>query len=295
MNSNEQFHSDSCESVENIDEMRKITRTTGIESWPIHGSELRTFAKIPDLKKIIAKSEPFKVSAYKTTVEGRRLWQEKSEHNQETIPQDKELLGKLGLKESDEILFIAGYYGDWANAIASAGCQTDYSELSKSIVEFAKNKFGGNKNIRKFICANFVEIPKEKNQYDWTVSFEPVAISWSLPISIMRSLQNKKGVKIIIYPRNSHSKEKYTGLKLIADIYGCDYSEEEVFIDAIHHDFKKVEGKHVIITFSTNEQARVKVQKDTAALENNQYDDDTLVRLAKISAIIKEEFLMEKK
>src|SRR3990172_10750667 len=136
--------------------------------------------KIPDYKKILQDSEAFKVSAFRIPKGARRVWVEKEELAQETIPKDDKLLLKIGIQPDSKVLVIAGYYGEWANAFARAGCKVDYSELSPEIVNFAKKKYGQNKNIKKWLAKNYVEVPENSEEYDWTISFEPTGSKMGL-------------------------------------------------------------------------------------------------------------------
>jgi hypothetical protein len=249
--------------------------------------------KIPSYQKIIKSAEGFKVSAYRATVDGKKVWIDKSETYQETIPNDKNLLQKLEISVKDYILFIAGYYGDWANAIAESGCHTDYSEISPEIVNFAKNKFGKNKNIKKFIISDFAKIPEKNEYYDWTVSFEPVSTKSGLILAVIRSLMNNKGIKIIMFPRESLSANKYDHLKLISEVYNCLFDSKEVFINSINHSGNLVKGNHKIITIQINKKAKELALKDIRAMEKNNFSQDSLERLSKIGTLMQENFLTD--
>ena len=249
--------------------------------------------KIPNYQKIIKSAEGFKVSAYRSTVNGKRIWVEKPETFQETMPKDKNLLKKLEISPNDRILFIAGYYGDWANAIAELGCKLDYSEISSEIVEFAKNKFRGNENIKNFTVSDFAKIPKKSCGYDWTISFEPMATKLGLVIAIIRSLMNNKGMKIIMFPRESLPADKYDHLKLISETYDCLFDSKEIFIKSTNHSGNPVNGNHKIITLQTNEKARKFTEKDIKAFENNKFSSESIKRLSEIGKIMQEEFLMK--
>lgn len=249
--------------------------------------------KIPNYQKIIDKAEKWRVDAYRYTVNGERVWVPKKEREQSTIPMDQDLIKKLGLDPADTILYIAGYFGTWANALAEAGLKVTYTELASDIVDFAKQKYSNNSNILDFICANFATIPKEKNKYDWTLSFEPVSMRSGLVLAAIRSLINKKGLKIVHYPRSIIPIDKFSGYELIADVYSCRFTRKEVFLNGVTSRGEKIEHDHIVTTIETNQFARKKALEDIVALEKNDLKPETIERLNLLAELFDEKYLLE--
>ncbi len=246
---------------------------------------------IPNLQKILKEAEAWKVSAIQKQKGNRKVWKKKTARSQHTIVNDKHLLKKIGLDKKDKILTIAGYYGDWTNAIAKAGCKVIYSELSKTLVNFARRKFGKNKNILKFTCANYVNVPKKENEFDWTITFEPIGGKMGLPLAIIRSLLNKKGFKVIHYPRENKPLKSYARYKLIADVYGVKFDRKAVFIKGINQKFKILDKKHIVTTLKTNNVAKEKVKEDLESLKKNKFSKESLERLSKIGTLMDNKYL----
>lgn len=241
---------------------------------------------------MLKEAEAWKVSAVKEKVGNHKVWKKKMYKSQHTIPNDKDLLKKIGLTKEDKILTIAGYYGDWTNAIAKAGCKTTYSELSKNLVDFARKKLSKNKNIQKFVCANYIIIPKKEKEYDWTLTFEPIGGEMGLSIAVLRGLLNKKGIKIIHYPRENKPLKSYARYELIPKVYGGKFNRKSVFIKGINQKFQKLDKSHIITTIITNNKARKKAKEDITALEKNIFSKETKIRLNKISKLINKKYLL---
>jgi hypothetical protein len=247
--------------------------------------------KAPNFRKMLKEGEAWKVSARIEKKGNRKIWMKKSVRSQHSIPNDKNLLAKVGLNKKDKILTIAGYYGDWTNALAKAGCKTTYSEISQPLTNWARKKFSKNKNIKKFVCANYITLPKNKNEFDWTITFEPVGGEMGLSIAIIRSLLNKKGFKVIHYPRENKPLESYARYKLLANVYNCNFNRKSVFIKGINYKFQSLDKKHIITTIKTNEKARKKAMEDINSLEKNKFTKESLKRLNQISKLIDKRYL----
>jgi hypothetical protein len=246
---------------------------------------------VPNIKKILKDSQGWKVSAVQKNVDGNMVWKKKIARSQHTLVSDKSLLRKIGLDRKDSILIIAGYYGDWADAIARAGCETTYSELSKSLVDYARRRFGKNDKIQKFMQANYVNVPKKEQGFDWTVTFEPVGINMGLPLAVVRSLLNRKGFKVIHYPRENKPLEKYHNIKVIASAYGAGFERKSVFINGIDQKLRTLKGKHIVTTVLTNDKARHMARTDLQSLKSNVFSKDSLRRLSKVSRLIDKKYV----
>jgi hypothetical protein len=246
---------------------------------------------VPDIRKILRDAEAWRVSAVKTSVGSRRVWKKKINKSQHTISNDRDLLRKLGIDKGDRVLFIAGYYGDWANSIAKAGAKTTYSELSKNLVDYARRKFGGNKNIEKFISANYVDVPKKEGEFDWTVTFESIGINTGLPLAAVRSLRNRKGFKIIHYPRIKKPLEKYSNYREISRAYGARFERRSVFIKGTDQNLHPLRRSHLVTTITTNDRARRMSKEDLSSLRSGRFSKESLRRLSMVSKIINKKYL----
>ena len=93
--------------------------------------------KLPNLKEILKPRwahEPGKGMSEKYILHNRPSFQ------QSTAPEDKLLLKKLGIKKEERVLAIASYYASWASQLAKNGAKVDYSDISQSLVNYAKKK-----------------------------------------------------------------------------------------------------------------------------------------------------------
>lgn len=248
---------------------------------------------VPDINKITRKAEAWKVGYVKE--EGKWLAIEYKSNT--TIPEDKSLLEKLGIKKGDKVLTIATYYGSWAIAIAEAGAIVDYSDVSKTITEWAKRNLKG---FRKFIYSDYIYLPKRKLEYDWTFTFEALGGRQGLPIAYLRSLLNRKGGILVSFPRfDEHGKpiggkeKSYPRIvRVLAKTYGAKASVKDVFISADWKN-KPVRTKHKIYKVITNGRARRFAEKDIKGLFSGKLQVDSKRRLSNIAAIIRPEFVKE--
>lgn len=227
--------------------------------------------RIPDVDEIIANPEARFFKGFYTK-EGN--FQKKMIKTQATLPTDKKLLNKIGLKRNDKILVIAGYYGDWAKALAKAGVIVHYSDVSISLLNWCKKNLK-EKNIKKYILSDYVLIPSKKLEYDWTFSFEPIGAKQGLPIAMLRSLLNKKGGKLVVYPRiisedcgkHFKSSRKLSKIvKCLSKAYKTRYKISKKLIRGKAQKGEKLVKKHVIVTIFTNDSARRKVELDLKVL-----------------------------
>ena len=102
--------------------------------------------EIPSLEIFLKDSKPWGVN--------RCYWAGKWHENyefydqQRTNPDVKGLLTLLGLKKSQSVLCVAGHKATWALALAKAGINVTYSELSEELTNYVKKKVK-HKNIKK--------------------------------------------------------------------------------------------------------------------------------------------------
>ncbi len=151
--------------------------------------------KIPNFQSIIKPNWSHK-AGYGISAEKGGFVKQKVAH-QGTIPSDKNLLKKLGIKRKDKVLAIAGYYGDWASAIKHLGADVDYSDISHSLVNYAKRTF--KKKFGRYICSGYEHLPKKTKEYDWTFTYEACGGNQGLPIAYLRSLLNNKGGILMVF------------------------------------------------------------------------------------------------
>jgi len=248
---------------------------------------------IPDINTLSRKAEAWEVGFMKENDK----WKPHKDRENTTIPTDKKLLEKLGIKKHDKVLSIATYYGSWANAISNAGAIVDYSDVSKSITAWAKKHLKG---FRKFICSNYIYLPKKKLEYDWTFTFEALGGRHGLPIAYLRSLLNKKGGILVSFPRFDKLDKPIGGkeksyphiVRTLAKVYGAKAVVKNIFISADRKN-KPVTTKHKLCQIITNEKARKLAEKDIRGLFSRKLQTDSKRRLSKIAAIMMPEFVKE--
>jgi hypothetical protein len=258
--------------------------------------------KIPNMKEILKPESAHKPGYGMNTLgefHKQNIWEQGS------TPEDRNLLKKLGIKKGGKILSIATYYASWASFIKRLGTKVDYSDISSSMVKWAKKKY--NKLFRKYITSNYELIPKKEKEYDWTFTFEACGGKRGLPIAYLRSLLNNRGGILVLLirketPEKMGSKFQQYPLivKTLAKIYGCKFSVE----------IKKIKGhvkgkqssvlEHQICKILTNEKARKTAKADLATLNyirNKRKiiisDKDMLnsiKRLSKLTQIIDDKF-----
>ena len=227
---------------------------------------------IPDIEKIIASPESRFFKGYYWR-DGK--FHEKQIKTQATLPTDKNLLKKIGLRKNEKVLFIAGYYGNWAKALAKAEVMVCYSDVSRNLVNYAKKSLR-EKNIREYVCSDYTLIPSKSLEYDWTLSFEPIGTKQGLPIAMLRSLLNRKGGKLIVYPRvieEIDSSKHYKSsrpltkiAKILCKVYKADYEITKKIIEGKGQKGGELKKKHVILTIFTNNLTRKKAEFDLKLL-----------------------------
>lgn len=187
---------------------------------------------------------------------------------QALVPKSKGLSKKLGIAKGSRILFFAGCYGDWANALARDGNRVVYSDVSADMVRGIRSSVKG-ASFERTRVLEASQWPRRPNEYDWSVSFEPIPLQdEALHLVLMRSLLNKKGAKII-YSRAYLFEIKnyiYKVAKGIAKLYGARSRKKSVEIENIGNRGKRIE-RVTVITLETNEQARRKAWIDMQVLK----------------------------
>jgi hypothetical protein len=229
---------------------------------------------IPDINKIISKPEARTVEGFFTGGYFQKgKFYKKQRKTQATLPEDGNLLKKVGLAKNDKVLFIAGYYGNWPKALAKAGAIVYYTDVSKNLVNYARKNLK-EKRIKECFCSDFTLVPDKSLKYDWTFSFEPLGTRQGLPIAMLRSLLNRKGGKLIVYPRivemdrHFKSSKPYTLIaKNLSMIYKTRYEISRKAIEGKDQKNRKLTKKHVIITIYASEPARRKVELDLKTLK----------------------------
>jgi len=249
--------------------------------------------KIPNLKEIL------KPRWSHNPGEGvnQKGWHKQETRQQSSAPEDSNLLRKLGIKKREKVLAIAGYYASWASEIARLGAKVDYSDISSSMVKWAKRKYG--KLFGKYLCSNYELIPKNTNEYDWTFTFEACGGGSGLPIAYLRSLLNKKGGILVLHMRYGEARKKMGGkprtypliIKTLSKVYGAKYKIKGIKIRS--HRFNKPMKmiSHKIFIVKTNEKARNLAKQDLDALSSNKFNPESLKRFNHFSKAIAEEYI----
>ena len=219
--------------------------------------------KIPNLKKILQPLWSHNPGEAVNT----SGWHKQDVWRQGTIPKDKRLLEKLGIKRGEKILAIAGYYGDWAAALKESGAKVDFSDVSKSIVNHVKKnvkiKFG------KYICSGYEIVPKKSKEYDWTFTYEACGGGQGLPIAYLRSLLNNKGGILVLYnnkenpDRMGEKLKRYPEIvKNLAKAYDCKFVIVKKNIIADRRNYSVKLQQYFIYKILTNTFARKKAERD---------------------------------
>ncbi len=191
-------------------------------------------------------------------------WPWGSRRYQAIVPMSKGLSKILGIERGSRILFFAGCYGDWADALARDGNHVIYSDVSRNMVrEVNKPHY-----FRQFEEARVLEAsqwPRKPKRYDWSVSFEPVPlVDKGLPLAVMRSLLNRKGVKLIFGSSYLGTLEiVHKLMREIAYIYGAKCRKKSTWVRDIYEGRRKV----IVLTLVTNEEARRKAWIDVQVLK----------------------------
>jgi hypothetical protein len=201
--------------------------------------------------------------------------------HQATVPNDPQLLEKLGIAKGARILVFAGCFGDWTKAL-SKGANVAYTDVSKPMTRYAKKRFRRSK-IESFRAREASLQPRRKNRYDWSFSFQPYPLQHTtMPLALVRSLLNRKGA--IIIPPSSASPD----LDVISKIYGASLKIEKSYITTILGASETV----WFATLRTNPKAKRMAWQDLRVLNAiDKLEEIDSAALAKKLGIPKEQFL----
>jgi hypothetical protein len=194
---------------------------------------------------------------------------------QGTNPGIKDIVKNLGIKKGDKVLAIAGYYADWASVLARAGAEVDYSDISLSMVNYVRKKYG--RLFNKYICSNYELIPKSPNEYDWTFTYEACGGASGLPIAYLRSLMNKKGGILVLFFNKEYKKGMGTKpknyakiVKGLAKIYKTTYKIKKILIKSERKMHASGIMPFIIYSIKTNDDARINVEQDLEMIKKIQ-------------------------
>lgn len=176
---------------------------------------------------------------------------------QSVVPRDKRLIQKLGLKKSENILVLAGGFGDWSAAISN-DCKVHYTDISPTMTAFVKRENPG--KILSYRARPAELLIRRPLQYDWSFSYEPIPLESRLPLILVRSLLNRSGAKVVY--SQYHPKHLQETFKLVAHLYGTKYTLKKIFVQV---DPKKYQQRTIpvfLFTIQTNPVARNKAAVD---------------------------------
>lgn len=88
----------------------------------LQGSKKREF-QVPCVRALLKHSKPYKIATLTDY--------------QELVSIDENLAERLEFKRGEDILIVAGYYGDWAEKL-SHDLNVHFTDDSKDIVEYVK-------------------------------------------------------------------------------------------------------------------------------------------------------------
>ncbi|MCX6742327.1 MAG: hypothetical protein NTX24_04125 [Candidatus Pacearchaeota archaeon] len=270
--------------------------------------------KIPDLNKILKPIWSHK-AGYGWSAELKE-WKKQRIKEQATTPEDSLLLKKLGIKRNDNVLAIAGYYASWASKIKEAGTNVTYSDISKSMIDYAKKEV--KTKFSNYIHSNYELIPRKINEYDWTFTFEACGGQQGLSIAAIRSLLNRKGCIFVYYMRigkqkistGSKSRTYPNIVKKIAQIYKAKYKIKKVNFRAHRKGYAPRFMPHMVFVLFTNQQSKKDAELDLKVLEyiknkkeimlekessklniNKSQLKESLKRLNRLTPLMKKEFV----
>lgn len=232
-------------------------------------------------------------------------WYKQEILEQATTPLDSKILKVLGIKKGEKVLAIAAYYASWASKLAKVGAEVDYSDISKTIIKYAKKEYGH--LFKKYILSDFVFIPKKAKEYDWTFTFESCGGGQGLPLAYLRSLLNKKGGILVFYwGGRAHTGGKHKRypriVKNLSKIYSCNYKIKEVKLWSRRKGRAEDYYPHKIFSVLTNDSAREKAERDLNVLNYLQGKKkvcpdakmlQSIKRLNKFSCVFDDKFVRE--
>ncbi len=192
-------------------------------------------------------------------------WDHTYSMKQNFVPKDPALNKKLGIAQGEEVLVIAGCYGNFANEIARGvrGAVVHYTDLSRSMVEGVRRE---KRDISSYRARDALLIPRKPNQYHWSFSFEPLQLqNRSFPIFLVRSLLNRKGA-IVVWGKELNNAHH---MKKVAEIYGALFETKEEQIEGDYQTFprKHPDERLVVNRLLTTAEARRKAHQDLRVLQ----------------------------
>jgi hypothetical protein len=262
---------------------------------------IRMRYKIPNLKEIL---KPL-WSHNPGEAVNQKGWHKQNTLMQGSIPKDPDLLKKVGIKKGDKVLAIAAFYGDWAYALQKKGAKIDYSDVSKSVVNWVKKQ--KDRKFKKHIVSGYELIPKKEKEYDWTFTYEACGGSQGLPLAYLRSLLNNKGGILVLLFRDDEPQKMGGKLKRypmivnqLAKAYGTKAKVVRKKIKAHRKNKPIINHTYIIHAILTNNKARELAKKDIGFLWNNKNkrvfskeDKDSLRRLSILAKALDPKFLRE--
>jgi len=188
---------------------------------------------VPSVRKLLERKQPW------NPVQGVSKWFGRTYlrgYSQTVTPNYPELHRKLGLKEGERVLFVAGSFGDWANNLAETGVEVHYTDVSKRMVDYVKMRFPKTR-IKSFAVADSMRWP-QKVGYDRIVSFDPPPwVIKSLPLAILRGIAHTKGCTFAAgYER---------GPKIVFDLYGKIFAR--LYGTPYEHSVEKVSARPSVL------------------------------------------------
>ena len=188
---------------------------------------------------------------------------------QDFVPVDPKLHSKLGVSKGAKIHVFAGYYGNWAHALAEGSKRVRYTDASKDFTDFARKQSVRNVSY-KTIAAELA--PIRKNAFDWSFSFEPFPLLGHKGIGsvVSRALLNRKGLKVLFSDRErERGRALIDSIKFVGEVYGAKMKTEKVELDTTKTSDKLNNTitfprmhEFTVITLLTNPLAREKAAFD---------------------------------
>lgn len=180
-------------------------------------------------------------------------WEHFGAHD--TVPNDPAITSKIGFKSGEKVLGVASYAGTWLKTFQDQGVKVTYSDLSKTQVKDERQR----RRFQQVRRANATLVPQIAEAYDWTFSFEPYPlIGFGFPLTAIRSLLNKKGMKIASGERSYDDNVFGFPIEEIGKIYGAKTVSRTPIISDYNGEAVKVR----IDELYTNDAARRKAQID---------------------------------
>lgn len=174
-------------------------------------------------------------------------WLFRKFNSQGTIPNEC-VAPLLGIEKEERVLVFAGCYGDWAGNLASNGIDILYNDISEEMGEIAKSK-----GCLKQSIENSIFLPRHENEFDWSFSFEPIGFFSWLPLTVLRSLLNKRGCVLVTFNDEGDRISVYHNIcKTISSMYNLEFEYLRKFIPSVHPDGRPVLKDHHIFKIITN-------------------------------------------